>query len=160
QFTGTSTQSTAGNQPSGNAPTFSRPAGTAGPATGGPGSGGPGTGGPGTGGPGTTGPGTGSPGPTAQQGLRSSCNLTPSDPAQFVSNHVIVDIPASVQPDVRNTIAAGLSMTKLGSFSSVLTGRTLYLWQINSGIPVAEAIVNACQIPQIAGIQADLIYRP
>jgi subtilisin family serine protease len=73
---------------------------------------------------------------------------------------VIVDIPASVQTDVRNTIAAGLSMTELGSFSSLLTGRTLYLWQINSGIPVAEAIVNACQIPQIAGIQADLIYRP
>src|SRR5262249_50147701 len=53
-----------------------------------------------------------------------------------------------------------VSMTELGSFSSVLTGRTLYLWQINSGIPVAEAVVNACQIPQIAGVQGDLIYRP
>ncbi len=116
----------------GNPPTLSGPSGPAG----------------GTGGPGTTG-----------QALRSGFNLPPADPTLFVSNHVIVDIPANVQTDVRNTIAAGLSMTPLDSFTSVLTGRTLHLWRIDSGIPVAEAIGNAAGITQIAGAQADFYYH-
>jgi subtilisin family serine protease len=76
-----------------------------------------------------------------------------------VSNHLIVDIPASVQTDVRNTIAAGLSMTPLDSFTSALTGRTLHLWRIDGGITVAEAVRNAAGIAQINGGQADFFYH-
>jgi Subtilase family len=109
---------------------------------------------------GGTGPGGGTGGPgTTVQALRSGFNLPPAGETRFVSNHLIVDIPADVQIDVRNAMAAGLSMTPLDSFTSVLTGRTLHLWRIDGGIPAPDAIRNAAGVAQIAGAQVDFYYR-
>ena len=124
------------------------------------GGGGGGGGGAGAGGAGGTGGGGAGGAGGGAAPLRTGFNLPPSGVTQFVNNQVIGDIPANVSAADRDAIAARHDITWLESFTSTLTGRTLYLGRINSGVSIPSMITSmSSSEPQVAGMQANYLYR-
>ena len=111
-----------------------------------------GTGAGGTGG-GGTGGGAGA-GPGAQ--LRAGFNLPPAG-APYVLDEVIADSNASAQEI--DAIAAQFNMTRRQTTFLPLLGRTLHLLHIDDGDAVTAKIPQLASISQMAGAQANFIFR-
>jgi hypothetical protein len=130
-------------------------AGGAGGGAGGGGGGGAAGGGAGDGG-GAAGAG-GAPGGPAR--LRTGFNLPPPGVTQYQNDRVVSDIPVSVPVQELDAIAARHDMTRLESVTLALTGRTLHLWRINSGVSVPSMITSMASEPQVVGMQPNYLYR-
>ena len=128
--------------------------GGAGGAGGGAGGGGGGAGGGGAGG----GNGGAAGGPAR---LRTGFNLPPPGVTQYQNDRVICDIPANVSAADLDAIAARHDMTRLESVTLALTGRTLHLWRINSGVSVPSMITSMASKSQsqVVGMQPNYLYR-
>jgi hypothetical protein len=126
--------------------------GGAGGAGGGAGGGGGGAGGGGAGGGGAAG------GPAR---LRTGFDLPPPGVTEYQNDRVICDCPANVSAADLDAIAARHDMTRLESVTLALTGRTLQLWRINSGVSVPSMITRMASEPQsqVAGMQPNYLYR-
>jgi hypothetical protein len=100
-------------------------------------------------------------GGTAVQGppLRSTCNLPPAGVTSFEDNRLLLDIPGTVSAAELDAIAARHDMTRQQTAFLRLTGRTLHVWQINSGASVAEMIRSVCTAERlIAGAQPNYLF--
>jgi subtilisin family serine protease len=92
--------------------------------------------------------------------LRTGFNLPPPGVTQYQSDRVISDIAASVSTADLDAIAARHDLTRLDSVTLALTGRTLQLWRINSGVSVPSMMASmAGTEPQVVGMQPNYIYR-
>ena len=132
-----------------------RGTGGAGGAGGGAGGGGGGAAGGGAGG------GGGAAGGPAR--LRTGFDLPPPGVTEYQNDRVICDIPANVSAADLDAIAARHDMTRLESVTLALTGRTLQLWRINSGVSVPSMITRMASEPQsqsqVVGMQPNYLYR-
>jgi Subtilase family len=97
-------------------------------------------------------------GPTVQA-LRNGFNL-PAVGAACMPNHVILDIPSTVNQATLDAIALRHAMTRLESFTLRLTGRTLHLWRIDSSSTPTDMLRTFNSERLIAGGQCDHIYLP
>jgi hypothetical protein len=103
--------------------------------------------------------GPGGTGPTVQA-LRSGCNLPPVGETRYDQN-LVLDIPSTVSAQVVDDIAARHNMTREQTTFLRLTGRTLHVWRIDGGTPVAEMIRNVCTNPTdrvVAGVRDSTNY--
>jgi hypothetical protein len=91
--------------------------------------------------------------------LRTGFNLPPSGVTQYQNDRVICDIPANVSAADLDAIAARHDMTRLESVTLALTGRTLHLWRINSGVSVPSMITSMASESQVVGMQPNYLYR-
>ena len=91
--------------------------------------------------------------------LRSTCNLPPPGVTSFENDRLLLDIPATVSAQVLDQIAARHSMTRLQTSFIRLTGRTLHVWRIDNGTPVAQMGRDICIAePLVAGLQPNYIF--
>jgi Subtilase family len=126
--------------------------------------GGGGAGGGGAGGGGGGGGAGGGGGGAIVQGppLRASCNLPPAGASltSYENDRILLDIPANVPAQVLDQIAARHGMTRLETSFIRLIGRTLHVWRIDNGTPVAQMGRNVCTTePLVAGLQPSYIFR-
>jgi hypothetical protein len=79
-------------------------------------------------------------GGTVVQGppLRATCNLPPAGVTSYENDRILLDIPGNVSAQVLDQIAARHGMTRLQTSFIRLTGRTLHVWRIDNGTPVAQ----------------------
>jgi hypothetical protein len=127
----------------------------------------------GTGGGGAGGQGGGSAGGNGAGGgaggggprLRAGFHPPPLNPQSnaielFVHNHVITELAPGVSEQEGAAIAARRGMTPLESVTFSLTGRTLHLWRIDSGVPVLSMITTtSADEPRVIGMQPDYLFR-
>ena len=76
--------------------------------------------------------------------LRSGCSVPPIGETRFVSNEIILDIPANVPTGTLDGIASRHTMTRVETTTLALTGRTLHRWRIDSGGSPEAMIRNVC----------------
>jgi len=94
--------------------------------------------------------------------LRASCNLPPAGASltSYENDRILLDIPANVPVPVLDQIAARHGMTRLETSFIRLIGRTLHVWRIDNGTPVAKMGRNVCTTePLVAGLQPSYIFR-
>jgi len=72
--------------------------------------------------------------------LRSGCTVPPVGETRFVSNEILMDMPA----DATAAIASRHPVTLVESTTLRLTGRTLYRWRIEDGSSPAAMIRTIC----------------
>jgi len=109
----------------------------------------------GTGGGGAGGGGSAGGGPGAQ-GLGAGFNLPPAG-APYVVDEVIADSNASTQEI--DAIAARFNMTRRQTTFLPLIGRTLHLLHIDDGEAVTAKIPQLASASQMAGAQANFIFK-
>jgi subtilisin family serine protease len=87
------------------------------------------------------------------QPIRRGFTLPPPDERRFVSNEVVLNVPAIPAPAL-DAIAVRHRLTLTASRSVAVTGRMLYRWRIDDGRSVAEVI------PELAGEQGIAAAQP
>jgi subtilisin family serine protease len=100
-------------------------------------------------------------GGTVVQGppLRATCNLPPAGVTSYENDRILLDIPGNVSAQVLDQIAARHGMTRLQTSFIRLTGRTLHVWRIDNGTPVAQMGRNICiSEPLVAGLQPNYLF--
>jgi len=93
--------------------------------------------------------------------LRSGCSVPPIGETRFVSNEIILDIPANVPTGTLDDIASRHTMTRVETTTLALTGRTLHRWRIDSGGSPEAMIRNVCGSEParvVAGAQVNFLY--
>ena len=98
------------------------------------------------------------PGPSIAA-LRSGCTVPPVGETRFVSNEMIMDMPA----DAASAIASRHPVTLVESTTLQLTGRTLSRWRIEDGTPPAAMIRTICGSEParlVARAQVNFVYIP